>query len=35
MGAPLTTRKFALDKGKPKASPDCENRFERSALGLR
>ena len=28
----ITTRKLALDKGKPKASPDCEDRFERSAL---
>jgi len=32
MGAPITTRKLALDKGKPKARADCEDRFERSAL---
>jgi hypothetical protein len=35
MGAPLTTRTLALDMDKPKARPDCEDRFERSALGLR
>ena len=32
MGAPLTAHKLALDKGKPKARPDCEDRFERSLL---
>ncbi len=32
MGAPLTARKLALDKGKPKARTDCEDRFERSLL---
>ena len=32
MGAPLTTRKLALDKGKPKARADCEDRFEHSLL---
>jgi hypothetical protein len=29
MGALLTTRKLALDKGKPKARTDYEDRFER------
>ena len=32
MDALITTRKLALDKGKPKASPDSGGRFERSAL---
>ena len=32
MGALLTPRKLALDKGKPKARTDCEDRFERSLL---
>jgi hypothetical protein len=29
MGALLTPRKLALDKGKPKARTDSEDRFER------
>jgi hypothetical protein len=29
MGAFLTTRKLALDKGEPKARTDYEDRFER------
>jgi hypothetical protein len=33
MGAPITMRKLALDKGKPKARADCEDRFERSLAG--
>ena len=35
MGAPLTTRKLALDMGKPKVRTDYEDRFERSLLRLR
>jgi hypothetical protein len=32
MGAMLTPRKLALDKGEPKARTDYEDRFERSRL---
>jgi hypothetical protein len=32
MGAMLTPRKLALDKGEPKARTDYEDRFERMLL---
>jgi len=35
MGALLTARNLALDKDTLKAKTDCEDRFERSVLGLR
>ena len=35
MDALITTRKLALDKGKPKVSPDSGDRFERSLLRTR
>jgi hypothetical protein len=34
MGALLTPRKLALDKGEPKARTDYEDRFERTRLAV-